>query len=85
MLGISFYLSLKHGTQSKNCEVNMINGSEALQYMAAVLNGYEKKVLHLQAENARFRQDMTKLSNFYGESWEVRAIARAALKGGSDE
>jgi hypothetical protein len=36
----------------------MIYASEALQYMAAVLNDYERKALHLEAENIRLKETL---------------------------
>jgi len=71
----------------------MMDASEALQYMAAVLN-------ELQAENARYKAALQKIDDEweaydrgytdYGQGYDdaldmVSDIARVALKGGSDE
>jgi DNA-binding phage protein len=41
----------------------MSDASEALQYMAAVLNDYELKAVHLKAENIRLREALAKLAD----------------------
>ena len=66
----------------------MIDASEAIQYMANVLNDYELKTLHLEADNVRLREALKEhisIVKIHSDNtdndfaWAEMAEARAAL------
>jgi hypothetical protein len=65
----------------------MMDASEGLQYMGAMLNVYSKRIKELEAENARLRDFIRIEADALEENgFSVDADRfRAALKGGSDE